>query len=102
MVLLLRVLGTLLLRIFRSQRGLNGKEVEKMRGVWKAGSKGGCRGQRSLGGSGGEPEAASQQCGRFGKQELEVNLGTASGYFVYEEGAGKALGRVLWWVLGLL
>lgn len=36
-------------------------------------------------------EAASQQCGRFGKQELEVNMGTAWGYFVFVcgEGPGK-------------
>lgn len=74
---------------------MNGKEVEKIRGVWKAGGKGGCRGQRSLGASGGEPGAASQQCGSFGKQELEVSLGTAWGYFVYREGAGKGQGRVL-------
>lgn len=34
-------------------------------------------------------EAASQQCGRFGKQELEVNMGTAWGYF------GLCVGRDL-------
>lgn len=45
----------------------NGRGVEKMRGVWKLGSKGRCSGQRSLGGLGEELEAVSRQCGRFGK-----------------------------------
>ena len=70
---------------------MKGRKVEKMRGVWKVGSKGHCSGQRSLGGLGEELEAVSQQRGRFGKQELEVNMGTAWGCFVFVcgEGPGK-------------
>lgn len=83
LVLLLGVPEILLLRLLTSRRCLNGREVEKMRGVWKVGSKGCCSGQRSLGGLGEEPEAASQPCGRFGKQELEVNMETAWGYFMF-------------------
>lgn len=88
LVLLLGVPGCLLLRPPTSRKGLNGRKVEKMRGVWKVGSKGRCSGQRSLGGLGEELNAASQQRGRFGKQELEVNMGTAWGYFVFVCGKG--------------
>lgn len=85
------VAGSLLLRLLMSRRGLYGTEVEKMRGVWKVGSKGHCPGQRSLGELGEELEAESQQCGRCGKQELEVNVGIAWGCFVFVcgEGPGK-------------
>lgn len=57
--------------------------------MWKIGSRG--SGQRSLGGLAEKLAAASQQCGRFGKQELEVKMGTAWGYFVFMcgEGPGK-------------
>lgn len=91
LVLLLGLLASLLLRLLTSRRGLYGTKVEKMRGVWKVGSKGHCPGQRSLGELGEELEAESQQCGRCGKQELEVNMGIAWGCFVFVcgEGPGK-------------
>lgn len=50
--------------------------TRRWRGVWKAGSEGRCSRQRRLGGLA-EPEAASRQRGRFGRQELKVVVGTA-------------------------
>jgi len=97
LVHLLGVPGSLLLRVLMSRRDWNGKEVENMRGLWKIGTKGRCSGQRSLGVLGEELEAASQQCVRFGKQELEVNMGTAWVYsvFVWRDLGSKEQGGLL-------